>query len=62
MPKTSQRKKELIAQIVGDAYYPRADKKNVMSSMIWALVKGTQWEQDGKEVIEGCDPKFFTLK
>lgn len=62
MPKKSKKKQQLVAEIVGDSYYNKADKVNILCSMLWAISKGTQWEADARDVINGCYPIYFTLK
>ena len=53
-------KADKMAEIVGDAYDIRyADKSNVLASALWLLAKGTKWEEDAKQIILACSPRFF---
>ena len=61
MPKKSKRKQQLVAELVGDAYFEKSDKVNILCASLWAIARGTQWELDAKDIINGCYPKFFTL-
>ena len=54
----SQKKKG--DKIVGDAYDERyVDKANVIASALWLLAKSTKWEEDVKQIILACSPRFF---
>ena len=49
-----------MAEIVGDAYDERyVDKANVIASALWLLEKSTKWEEDVKQIILACSPRFF---
>ena len=58
--KTDKKKVDRMAEIVGDAYDERyTDKANVIASALWLLAKSTKWEEDAKEIILACSPRFF---
>lgn len=49
-----------MTEIVGDAYDERyVDKANVIASALWLLAKSTKWEEDVKQIILACSPRFF---
>ena len=49
-----------MAEIVGDAYDERyVDKANVIENEHWLLAKSTKWEEDVKQIILACSPRFF---
>ena len=55
------KKGDKMSEIVGDAYDERCkDKANVLASALWLLAKSTKWEEDAKEIIIACSPRFFS--
>ena len=57
--KSQKKKGDKMAEIVGDAYDERyVDKANVIASALW-LAKSTKWEEDVKQIILACSPRFF---
>ena len=58
--KSQKKKGDKMAEIVGDAYDERyVDKANVIASALWLLAKSTKWEEDVKQIILACSPRFF---
>lgn len=57
--KAKQHKDEQMAECVGLAYHPHSNKLSVLSSALWILAKGGNYEKDAKEIIEGIYPEFF---
>lgn len=58
--KSQKKKGDKMAEIVGDAYDERyVDKANVIASALWLLAKSTKWEEDVKQIILACSPRFL---
>lgn len=60
----NKRKANLIAECVGDCYehfHNEMHEKNIicLAGLLWAIAKGTRWEEDARSGIEGVCPEFF---
>lgn len=55
----NNKKADLIAQCVGDCWYGSANKLSILAGLLWAIAKGTRWEDDARKGIEGVCPEFF---
>ena len=60
---TSKRKFEKMAELVGDAhdhsFSSIESKMTVMASALLHLAKGTRYEADARDIVEGCCPEYF---
>lgn len=57
-----KRKADIIAECVGDCWRPSSSREaqiTCLSGLLWAIAKGTQWEEDAKIGIKGVCPQFF---
>lgn len=59
-----KRKGDLIAECVCDCWfqsYAHTDRKQLscLSGLLWAIAKGTRWEEDARSGIESVCPEFF---
>jgi hypothetical protein len=52
-------KAEKMADAVGDAYYEKANKIDVLSYALWIMAKGTRYKADAKDIIQKINPNFF---
>ncbi|HYD92345.1 MAG TPA: hypothetical protein VEA37_12760 [Flavobacterium sp.] len=55
----AKKKYERVAEAVGDAYYEKANKIDVLSYGILAIAKGTRFYQDAIDIVKGCNPEYF---
>lgn len=59
-----KRKRDLVAECVGDCWiktYGHTERAQLhcLAGLLWAITKGTRWEEDAKSGIEGVCPEFF---
>lgn len=60
----NNKKSNLIAECVGacyEHYYNEIHEKNIvcLANLLWAIARGTRWEEDARSGIEGVCPEFF---
>ncbi|MCO6149070.1 hypothetical protein [Flavobacterium sp. NRK1] len=55
-------KAEKIAQCVGDAFYRKSVKIDILCFSLLTLAKGTRFYEDAIEIIKGCNPDYFKDK
>lgn len=50
---------ERLSEIVGDAYYDKANKLSVLSAALDFVTRGTIYREDAIDIIKGCYPDYF---
>lgn len=57
----NSKKANLVAECIGDCWYAQRQKSQVscLAGLLWAIAKGTRWEEDARSGIEGVYPEFF---
>lgn len=52
-------KSDKIAECVGDSFYSKAIKIDVLSFSLLTFAKGTRFYDDAVEIVKGCNPDYF---
>ena len=48
-----------MAEAVGDAYFEKANKIDVLCFALHTLSKGTRYKDDAEDIIKAINPKYF---
>lgn len=48
-----------MAEAVGDAYFEKSNKMDVLCFALYTLSKGTRYKADAEDIIKAINPKYF---
>ena len=59
----NKKKADLVAECVADCWIKHGTRTqlntNILAGLLWAIARGTRWEEDARNGIEGICPEFF---
>lgn len=59
----NKKKADLVAECVGDCWINHGTltepNMTILAGLLWAIARGTRWEEDARSGIEGVCPEFF---